>query len=85
MLECFLYTSYSSKDQNSEANKKRRERRPTDRISMDANATALHQQALLPSLQKDAGATTAHRGSSTAAAASLTGTYLFPLEGKYPI
>ena len=32
MLQCFLYTSCSSKDQNSEANRKRWERRPTDRI-----------------------------------------------------
>jgi hypothetical protein len=31
-LECFLYTSYSSKDQNSEANRKMRERRPADLI-----------------------------------------------------
>ena len=32
-LEYFLYTSCSSKDQNSEANRKRRERRPTNQIS----------------------------------------------------
>jgi hypothetical protein len=31
-LQCFLYTSCSNKDQNSEANRKRQERRPTDRI-----------------------------------------------------
>ena len=33
MLQYFLYTSCSSKDQNSEVNRKRRERRPTNQIS----------------------------------------------------
>jgi len=32
MLECFLYTLCSSKDQNNVPNRKRRERRPADRI-----------------------------------------------------
>jgi hypothetical protein len=38
-LECFLYSSYSSKDQNSEANRKRRERRPTDWICRFCHGT----------------------------------------------
>jgi hypothetical protein len=50
---------------------------------MNTKGATLHWQALPPSLQKDAGATTAHQGSATAtAAASLTGTDLFPLEGE---
>jgi hypothetical protein len=68
--------------------------RPADRIvaysplsrlttDTDAKATVLHWQALPPSLQKDVGATIAHRGSF--AAASQMGTNLFPLEGKYPL
>jgi hypothetical protein len=70
--------------------RKRRERRPADRIcclyrwhttDMDVNAAVLHWQVPPPSLRKDAGATTAHQG-STAAATSLMGTNLFPLEGE---
>ena len=90
LLECFLYTSCSSKDQNSEANRKKARKEtcgsdlsplPHDTTDTDANAATLHQQAPLPSLQKDIGATTAHRGYSATAAASLTGIDLFPLEG----
>ena len=51
-------------------------------MDTDANAATLHQQAMLPILQKDAGATTAHRGSSAIAAASLMDIDLFPLEVK---
>ena len=51
-------------------------------MDTDTNVAALHRQALPSSLQKDAGATIAHRGSSTAAVASLKGTDLFSLKGE---
>ena len=56
---------------------------PWHTMDTDANTAMLHQQAPLSSLQKDARATIAHQGSSiAAAAASLSSTNLFPLEGE---
>jgi hypothetical protein len=48
MLQCFLYASYSSKDQNSEANRKRWERRPADRIYCLCHGTQWTQTPMPP-------------------------------------
>ena len=48
MLECFLYTSCSSKDQNSEANKKSQEMRPTDSICRLYHGTRQTWTPMLP-------------------------------------
>jgi hypothetical protein len=46
-LQYFLYTSCSSKDRNSEANRKRRERRPADRICCLFRGTQQTRTAML--------------------------------------
>jgi hypothetical protein len=55
---------------------------PRHMTDTNANATALHWEDSPPSLQKDAWATTAHRGSSVATVIAIPmGIDLFPLAG----
>jgi rubredoxin len=92
-LECFLYTSCSSKDQNSEANKKRWERIPVDRICRLCRDTQRTQTPMPPCSSGKPHRLASKRMSEppqhtrdppppSRAIASVTGINLFPLEGK---
>jgi hypothetical protein len=86
-LQCDLYTSCSSKDQNSETNWKSRERRPVDRIyhlCHGSQRTRMPKSVLStakPHRVASKGCRSHHRtpGIICHATASLTGTDLFPL------
>jgi hypothetical protein len=85
MLECFLYTSCTNKHQNSETDRKTREKRLVDRICRLCRGT---QQTQTPmplcstSKPRRLASKRTPRSSITATTASLTGTDLFLLEGE---